>query len=259
VLKVVKRAKYIYMEEKTAAFFDLDNTLIKGAALFHLGKGLIKYKELKKSEIRVFARAQLKFRTTSKEPRLNSLADKALTLLAGREVKKIEELTIKIVDEFMPYSVHAGAIELLNSAKLQYDEVWILSAAPDQLVKIIAERLKINGGIGTKLLTKDGLYTGALEGKFHHGEAKATSVKKLATDRNINLIKSAAYSDSYNDLPLLLSCGLPNAVNPDRRLRKYSRKRFWPIRDLSNRYKLLYSIGFIVYSILTLFLVIKIF
>lgn len=245
------------MKKKTVAFFDLDNTLIKGAALYHLGKGLIRYNLIRRAEIRIFARAQLKFRATSKEPRLTSLVDKALTLLSGRDQEKIETATVKIVDEFLPIAIHQGALELLRVAKDQYDEVWILSAAPDQLVKMIAKKLGLTGGIGTSLEVVNGLYTGRIEGVFHHGTSKAETVKKLAGIHNYNLKKSATFSDSYNDLPLLESCGLANAVNPDRKLRRHAKRNFWPIRDISTRYRNFYRLGFMVYTIATILLTIK--
>lgn len=247
------------MKRKTVAFFDLDNTLIKGAALYHLGKGLIRYNLIRKAEIRIFARAQFKFRATSKEPKLTSLVDKALALLSGRDREKIENATLKIVDEFLPLAIHQGALELLRVAKEQYDDVWILSAAPDQLVKIIAKKLNLTGGVGTMLEVKDGLYTGKILGDFHHGQSKSKTVEKLSKENGYDLKKSATFSDSFNDLPLLESCGLANAVNPDRKLRKHAKRKFWPIRDINNRYRNFYRIALLLYTLLTIELTLKIF
>jgi HAD superfamily hydrolase (TIGR01490 family) len=247
------------MESKTAAFFDLDNTLIKGAALFHLGKGLIKHKEINKKEIRVFARAQIKFRATNKEPGLNKLAQKALEILANREANKIELLSKKIVDDFLPYAIHPGALELLRIAKEKYDEVWILTAAPEPLALIISEKLGLTGAIGTKLGVKDGFYTGKIINGFHHGVAKRDSVIEIAKLHGIKLEKCASYSDSFNDLPLLKITGEAHAVNPDRKLRAYAKKNYWSIRELSNRYRNLYVLSFLIYTAVILLLSLKFF
>jgi phosphoserine phosphatase len=43
------------------------------------------------------------------------------------------------------------------------------------------------------------------------------------------LKKSFAYSDSINDLPLLVSVGFPNIVNPNKALTLIANKNRWPI------------------------------
>ncbi|MEU3194190.1 HAD-IB family hydrolase, partial [Streptomyces sp. NPDC006992] len=45
-----------------AAFFDLDNTVMQGAALFHFGRGLYKRKFFRKRELTRFAWQQTYFR-----------------------------------------------------------------------------------------------------------------------------------------------------------------------------------------------------
>jgi phosphoserine phosphatase len=47
----------------------------------------------------------------------------------------------------------------------------------------------------------------------------------------IDLERSAAYSDSANDIPLLSLVGQPVAVNPDARLLAHARAQGWQVRD----------------------------
>ena len=49
-------------DEAAAAFFDLDNTVMQGAALFHFGRGLYKRHFFHKRELARFAWQQIYFR-----------------------------------------------------------------------------------------------------------------------------------------------------------------------------------------------------
>ena len=71
--------------------------------------------------------------------------------------------------------------------------------------------------MGTVAEHVDGVYTGRLVGDMLHGPAKAEAIKALAEREGLDLARCSAYSDSYNDLPML---------SPGRRpLRHQSRAR----------------------------------
>jgi len=53
----------------------------------------------------------------------------------------------------------------------------------------------------------------------------------LARERGFELESCFGYSDSHNDLPLLLTVGNPSAINPDAILRIRALKEKWPIND----------------------------
>ncbi len=57
------------------------------------------------------------------------------------------------------------------------------------------------------------------------------AVHELADRFGLDLERCSAYSDSYNDLPLLNAVGNPCAINPDTRLRDHARSHGWQIRD----------------------------
>jgi phosphoserine phosphatase len=59
------------------------------------------------------------------------------------------------------------------------------------------------------------------------GEEKASCTKEVADRLSISTERITAYSDSILDLPLLLSAGVPIAVNPDRKLRRFSLQKKW--------------------------------
>ena len=77
----------------------------------------------------------------------------------------------------------------------------------------------------------DGVYTGRLVGDMLHGPAKGEAVRALADREGLDLRRCSAYSDSYNDLPMLTLVGDACAINPDSRLRAHAREQGWRIRD----------------------------
>jgi phosphoserine phosphatase len=114
----------------------------------------------------------------------------------------------------------------------------LVTAAPEDMAKLIADRLGFTGAIGTKVAIEDGKYLGHLKGKILHGIEKAEAVRELAAERGFSLNNCHAYSDSASDFPLLQSVGTPHAINPDARLRIKALAENWEIVDFRKFRKL---------------------
>jgi phosphoserine phosphatase len=99
------------------------------------------------------------------------------------------------------------------------------------MATLIAERLGFTGALGSKAAIEDGHYTGAMNGPLLHGREKATAITQLANEKGFDLASCFGYSDSHNDLPLLLTVGNPSAINPDAKLRIRALQERWPIHD----------------------------
>ena len=137
----------------------------------------------------------------------------------------------EIFDEAMAHRIWPGTRALAQMHLDQGQRVWLVTAAPVEIARIIARRLGLTGALGTVAEHLDGVYTGRLVGDMLHGEAKAEAVKALAQQEGLLLDRCAAYSDSSNDLPMLSLVGDPCAVNPDGKLREHARRNGWRIRD----------------------------
>jgi len=215
-----------------AAFFDVDNTMMVGASIFHFAKGLAARKFFTWRDLVTFAlrQARLRVRGESHDD-MHTTRDSALAFVAGKKVDEIVTLGEEIYDEEMADKIWPGTRAL---AQLHLDagqRVWLVTATPVELAQIIADRLTLTGALGTVAESRDGIYTGRLIGEVLHGAAKAAAVRALAAREGLDLQRCAAYSDSINDLPLLSLVGRPVAVNPDSALRGEARQRGWEIRD----------------------------
>src|SRR6185503_4728721 len=217
----------------SAAFFDVDNTVMQGASIFHLARGLHRREFFTTREILSAAWKQAYFRVVGVEDPTH-VADTratALSFIAGHTVEELESLGEEIFDEAMAHRIWPGTRAL---AQLHLDEgqrVWLVTAAPIEIASIIARRLGLTGALGTVSEHVDGVYTGRLVGDMLHGPAKAEAVKALAEREGLDLARCSAYSDSHNDLPMLTLVGDPCVINPDSKLRDYAKEHGWRIRD----------------------------
>jgi HAD superfamily hydrolase (TIGR01490 family) len=215
------------------AFFDVDNTIMQGASLFHLARGLYRRKFFQTRDIARFAWQQAYFRVVGVEDpeHVAEARQSALSFIAGHRVEELEALGEEIFDEAMAHRIWPGTRALAQMHLDQGQRVWLVTAAPVEIARIIAERLGLTGALGTVAEHADGEYTGRLVGDLLHGAAKAEAVRALAESEGLELDRCAAYSDSFNDLPMLTLVGEPCAINPDSRLRDHARANGWRVRD----------------------------
>ena len=220
-------------DPRAAAFFDLDNTIVQGASIFHFARGLYRRGFF---DARTIAKAlwfQTYFRLAGKESAAH-VADARETMLAfieGHTVAEITQVSEEVYEEFVARRIWAGTRAI---AQLHLDagqQVWLVTAAPVEMAGIIAARLGLTGALGTIAEHVDGVYTGRLAGEMLHGPAKADAVRDLAVEHGLDLHRSFAYSDSYNDLPMLTVVGHACAINPDRRLAAHAEEQDWQVRD----------------------------
>lgn len=220
-------------QPRVAAFFDIDNTIMRGASIYHLARGLFSRGILSASDLAKYAVAQGKFLTASSESLddLSRITENALAFVKGRTVPDMNALCEEIFDDVMADKVWPGTVQLATTHKATGHQVWLVSAAPIELATIIAQRLGLDGAVATVSEIIDGVYTGRLASDPMHGAAKAAAVRELAEQHDIDLAHCFAYSDSQNDIPLLSSVGNPVAINPDNGLRSHARANAWPIYD----------------------------
>jgi HAD superfamily hydrolase (TIGR01490 family) len=220
-------------DPESAAFFDVDNTVMQGASIFHLARGLHRRKFFTTRDILGAAWKQVYFRVVGVEDpdHVSDARSSALAFIAGRTVAELEELGEAIFDEAMAHRIWPGTRALAQLHLDQGQRVWLVTAAPVEIASIIARRLGLTGAMGTVAEHVDGVYTGKLVGHLLHGPAKGEAIKALAAREHLDLRKCSAYSDSFNDLPMLLLVGDPCAINPDAKLRAKAREMGWRVRD----------------------------
>lgn len=216
-----------------AAFFDIDNTMVRGASLFHLARGMYERGMLTKTDLASAGAKQARFLIKGSENASDRVAamQSALSFVAGRDVGEVTTVGAEIFDDRMINKLWPGTLELARAHVAAGHQVWLVSATPNELANLMALRLGFSGGLGTSAEVIEGRYTGRLNDSPLHGEAKARAIADFAKEEGIDLSRSYAYSDSINDVPLLEMVGNPVAINPDGPLRAHAKTRGWPIED----------------------------
>ena len=216
-----------------AAFFDVDNTLVQGSSAVHFGRGLASRNYFTYRDVVGFIYAQAKFQVLGKENSDDVAAGrrKALSFIEGRQTAELEALGDEIYDEIIADKIWQGTRALAQMHLDAGQQVWLVTATPMELAQTIARKLGLTGALGTVAESEDGVFTGRLVGEILHGVGKAHAVRQLAIREGLNLRRCTAYSDSFNDVPMLSLVGTAVAINPDADLRDLARERGWEIRD----------------------------
>jgi HAD superfamily hydrolase (TIGR01490 family) len=221
---------------RVAAFFDVDNTVVRGASAFHIARGLRQRGYFRYRDIIRFAWEQLKYNVFGEShEQIRDVRNEALSIIKGWSVAEMASIGEEIYDEVLALRIFPGTKALIDEHRAQGHDVWFVTASPVEVGRTIARRLGATGALGTIAEHQGGYYTGRLVGELLHGQAKAVAVGELAVENSYALDRSFAYGDSMNDAPMLGAVGHPCAINPDRRLRAFAKDAGWPIKDFKGR------------------------
>lgn len=227
-----------------AAFFDLDRTLISGAAAFPVGVEAWRKGLASNSDIAKWGAAALSFKILGDKNDASSeeLRTDFLSKIAGSPANALEALATAVLPR-LTERVRPESRKLIAMHHEEDRDTWIVSASPQGLVEPLAVSLGMTGAVGTKGEIIDGKYTGNLDGPFVYGAGKVEAIDRLASERGYEMELCYAYSDSISDLPMMEHVGHPVAVNPDSQLHAIARERGWPEVIFARRTKKVIAFG----------------
>jgi HAD superfamily hydrolase (TIGR01490 family) len=213
----------------SAAFFDLDRTLISGSSVFVFGIAAWRAGLIRRGEFAHDALGALAFRFRGAgDDTSNAVRERILGAVSGVHHEDLVALNSQIVPKLLE-RVRPEARRLVDLHRHAGRATYIVSASPVELVEPLALALGMTAGIGTRSAMVDGVYTGELAGPFCYGPGKVESIAELARWEGFDLPQCWAYSDSASDLPMLHAVGHPVAVNPDGKLERIARDAGWPV------------------------------
>lgn len=213
----------------SAAFFDLDRTLISGTSALPLGVEAWRQGLASNKDVASWAIAGLSFLLLGdKGESSDNTKATFLSRIEGAAADALNSLSASVLPKLVS-QVRPESKKLLKMHGEKGRDTWIVSASPEVVVSPLAATLGMTGGLGTRGLVVDGHYTGELDGPFMYGPGKAEAVEKLAMEMGYDLDKCYAYSDSVSDLPMMELVGHPVAVNPDGALDDIAHERGWPV------------------------------
>ena len=216
-------------DEKGAAFFDLDRTLIAGSSAFQFGRAAYKAGLVSRRQLAGDAWENVRFRLRgSTDKSTDALRERIGTMLEGVRVRDLQRLAPDVLAGVLP-RLYPQMLEIAYEHQDAGRPIFICTAASQEMAELMAIVLTFDGAVGSVSEVVDGHYTGRSGGPFTYREGKAEAIHELAGREDIDLSVSWAYSDSESDLPMLRLVGHPVAVNPDAELGRVARGEGWEV------------------------------
>ena len=218
--------------KKNLAIFDLDNTILNGDSDYSWINFLIDIDYVDKDE---YEKKNQYFYDKYYEGKLDydEWAEFALSTIKGKRPEEIENLLNKFLSSVIEPMINIYALRLLHNHYHNNDVMLLASATNSVIVTPIAKRLGFKNIVATEVEIVNGVYSGKFQNTPALGEGKLQKVREWMRRNDFSDFKNTTfYSDSINDLPLLLAVNKAVAVNPDNKLREECEKRSWEIVDL---------------------------
>jgi len=214
-------------QNKYAAFFDLDRTLIaeiSGRAIVRTAwhKGILTWRDLSRALY-----LYLLFILKLKDPSL--IVVDMVKWTGGKSESLMKDICNTAFSDLLLPSLYSEAREEIKLHRERGAKVIILSSALSYICESMAASLEMDGHLSSSLQVRDGYFTGLAEGRICFGKEKLNRLTGYCNAENIDPANAWFYSDSISDLPVLNAIGHPVCVNPDRKLRVEARKRSWRI------------------------------
>jgi HAD superfamily hydrolase (TIGR01490 family) len=227
----------------SAAFFDLDKTIIATSSTLALGRSLYAAGLIGRRDVIKGAYARLIYHLGEVDhDRMERMRRDVARTVAGWDADRVRAVIEEDLVDLIDPLVYDEAAALIESHHADGRAVVIVSSSGEEIVRPIGELIGADHVVASRSVIEDGRYTGKVE-FYAYGPHKAEAMRTLAAEHGWDLAASYAYTDSFTDLPMLEAVGHPHAVNPDRSLRREAVARGWPVLDFRHPVRLRSRLG----------------
>src|SRR4051812_17131949 len=229
MLKLVEIQSLTHSMPRTAAFFDLDKTVIAKSSTLTFSKSFYQGGLINRRAVLRTAYTQFVFLAGGADhDQMERMREYLSALCKGWNVQQVKELVAETLHDLIDPIIYDEAATLIEEHYTAGRDVVIVSTSGAEVVEPIGELLGADRVVATRMVVEDGVFTGEVE-YYAYGPTKAEAIAELAESEGYDLSSCYAYSDSVTDLPMLEAVGHPHTVNPDRALRREAADRGWPV------------------------------
>jgi putative phosphoserine phosphatase/1-acylglycerol-3-phosphate O-acyltransferase len=219
-----------------AAIFDLDRTLLRTSSTPAINAALFEAELVGRESVPGQSLVLGFYDAFGETVPSMALARAAAWASRGWPVADVGRAALRAAER-LEAALQPHARLLLDAEREAGRTLVLATTTPGHLIGPFAEKLGFDHVIATRyrvVRDADGVdrYDGHLDGPFVWARGKLRAVREWAAEQGVDLKGSAAFSDSFYDLPLLGAVGEPHAVNPDLRLQAVATLRRWPIVHL---------------------------
>ena len=210
----------------TIAFFDMDYTVLDDSSGLLYVQHLRQQKRIGRRALLRIAWWTLLYKVSAID--VNSAVPKMLSYAEHQNAARLMAESDAWFEQMLKHHIAPRAVAVIQRHQQQGHRVVLISASTQLSVQPVAQHLQIDF-LCTRLIERDGEYTGEVANPPCYGTGKIVWAQRYAAEHNAALRDAYLYTDSHSDLPMLEAVGHPVAVNPDGRLKRLAQKRGWPI------------------------------
>lgn len=208
-------------EMKAYALFDFDGTLSRGDSIVPFLWYCFRHKAAKIKDLWTAAVAYMDYGLKILDD--TQAKATAMSFLKGKTVAEVEVLSEKFYQENLMKRIFPQGVWEIQKCREEGLEVLVITASPEPYLKVLKERLGVQGVIGTQCQAdENGVYTGELDSVNCRGANKTQRIEAYLEKmgHELDAENSKAYGNSTGDLPMLRMTGQPVVVNGSKGLKK---------------------------------------
>ncbi len=210
-----------------AAFFDVDRTVLRVNSGTLWMKYLRKRGEIGRLELARAGVWALLYKLAVLD--MDTLARRLVADLAGQSVDEMSAKADLWWHNEVRHTIAPAALTAIERHRARGEPCVLLTGGSQFVAEPLMRELELDAALCSRIDSVGGRFTGKFVEPLCFGAGKIHWAERWAEERGVDLRRSAFYTDSYNDLPMLERVGTPVVVNPDVRLGRLARRRGWPI------------------------------
>lgn len=215
---------------RTAAFFDLDRTLIDinsgllWARYEHQSGNITRLQMLKAGLWTLLYHLSL--------IDMESAYASAVAHYSGQAEAEMDARTRAWFHEHVAPRLRPGAPRAIKEHREAGHKLVMLTSSSWYQGLVASETWGFDACLANRFSADaEGRLTGEVHQPLCYGPGKVHHAERWAAEHDVDLDGSYFYSDSYSDLPMLERVGNPRIVAPDPRLRRVAKRRGWPVLE----------------------------
>jgi len=213
---------------QTAAFFDLDRTLIRENsgrlyAQFEHREGRLSTRQLVESAFWLLLHHYALLD-------VEAAYGKAARHWKGVEGQQVEAHALRWFRRDVEARLTPGGRRALAHHRSLGHACILLSNTSEYIAAAAGTCWQLDGWLANEIpKDSEGRITGVMGSPLCIGPGKVVKAEAYASEHGIDLAQSHFYGDSITDEPMLSRVGHPHVINPDPGLRRIAHQRAWPI------------------------------